>query len=308
MSSPSIGSGLSPKGAAPEKSQIPETLKTVLFVLLALAAVYLFYSASQAQQQISTQFAQVTSDIKALQDSGQSMVSKYTDDVARLKEEIAQAQAALDVAKQELQKGTQQVRAEAQKSKAELSQALEAKADAAQVHAQVEAVKTDTSTKISQVSSDVGGVKNEVGTVKTDLGTTKRDLEGTQRQLIDVRDTLTAAVAKNATELAALRRKGERDYFEFEIPKKNQAVKVQDIQLVLTKTDQKKAKFNMNILVDDAKIEKKDRAINEPVQFLVGQSKLRYEVVVNWVQKDRVGGYISIPKDKELSAERQVTK
>jgi hypothetical protein len=40
------------------------------------------------------------------------------------------------------------------------------------------------------------------------------------------------------------------------------------------------------------------------VQFLVGRDKLRYEVVVNFVDKDRVRGYVSAPKDKVLSAER----
>ncbi len=126
--------------------------------------------------------------------------------------------------------------------------------------------------------------------------------------MVDVRETLTAAVAKNASELAQLRRKGERDYFEFEINRRNQLTKVEDIRLILTKTDPKKGKYTVQIIVDDNKLEKKDRSINEPVQFLVGRNRVRYEVVVNWVQKDRVGGYLSIPKDKALSAERGVTK
>jgi len=57
-------------------------------------------------------------------------------------------------------------------------------------------------------------------------------------------------------------------------------------------------------MVDDSALEKKDRSINEPIQFLVGQNRIRYEVVVNWVQKNKAGGYLSIPKDKALSAER----
>ncbi|PYV15576.1 MAG: hypothetical protein DMG07_09455 [Acidobacteria bacterium] len=119
-----------------------------------------------------------------------------------------------------------------------------------------------------------------------------------------MKDTLSAAVAKNATELADLRRKGERDYFEFEIKKKNLPTKVEDIRLALTGTDAKKGKYSMQVLVDDSKLEKRDRTVNEPVQFLVGRNRLRYEVVVNWVQKDRVGGYLSTPKDKALSAEK----
>ena len=55
--------------------------------------------------------------------------------------------------------------------------------------------------------------------------------------------------------------------------------------------------------VDDQRLEKKDRTANEPVQFLVGRDQLRYEVVVNSVDKDRIRGYVSAPKDKVLSAD-----
>ena len=168
----------------------------------------------------------------------------------------------------------------------------------------MQAAKQEADAKIGQVTNEVGGVKSEVGNVKTDLAATKRDLEGTQRQLIDVRDSLSSAVAKKASELSELRRKGERDYVEFEIPKKDQPYKVEDIRLILKKTDTKKGKYNVVIVVDDNKLEKKDRSINEPIQFLVGHNRVRYELVINWVQKDRAGGYLSLPKDKSLSAER----
>ena len=82
----------------------------------------------------------------------------------------------------------------------------------------------------------------------------------------------------------------------------------EDIRLALTKTDQKKGKYSVQIVVDDNKLEKRDRTINEPVQFLVGRNRLRYELVVNWVQKDKVGGYLSIPKDKALAAEKAPAK
>jgi hypothetical protein len=40
--------------------------------------------------------------------------------------------------------------------------------------------------------------------------------------------------------------------------------------------------------------EKKDRNINEPLQFYVSNSL--YEIVVNTVSKDNVVGYLSTPK------------
>ena len=87
-------------------------------------------------------------------------------------------------------------------------------------------------------------------------------------------------------------------------PKKTEMTRVADVQLQLRKTDPKKAKYDMLIQVDDSKLEKKDRTANEPVQFLVGRDKLRYEIVVNYVDKDRIRGYLSTPKDKVLSAEK----
>jgi hypothetical protein len=230
--------------------------------------------------------------------------ANLTSQITSLKAEVEGAQQDVGSTKAELKKTAQHIEAERQKTKAELSQALAAKADSSQVEAQVQAAKTDADSKIGQVNTEVGGVKTQVSAVKTDLENTRRDLEGTQRQLVDVRDTLSAAVAKNASELSQLRLKGERDYFEFTLPKKGEPTKVEDIRLVLTGTDPKKGKFNLKVQADDSSLEKKDRLINEPIQFLVGQNRVRYEVVINWVQKNKAGGYLSIPKDKALSAER----
>jgi septal ring factor EnvC (AmiA/AmiB activator) len=275
---------------------IPDVIKTILLLILLLAVGYLLYSNYQNRLEI----AKITDSIQALQSSHKTSEDK----IAGLTGEISQAKQAVGDTKTALQKTAAQIQAEGSRTRQELNEAIASKADAAQVQAQVQAAKTETEAKIGQVSTEVGGVKTEVSTVKTDLATTKRDLEGTQRQLVDVKDSLTAAVAKNSTELAELRRKGERDYFEFQIPKKNQMTKVEDIRIILTKTDEKKGKYSMKIVVDDNQLEKKDRTINEPVQFLVGRNRVRYELVVNWIKKDSAGGYLSIPKDKVLSSEQ----
>jgi len=281
--------------------QIPEWLTVGLIVVLLLAVAYLLYDSYSYQKKIQAELAAVVERVQGLEGHTKEGQAK----MSSLEGELTATRQAVGVTKAEIiQRTAQQIQSESTRTKAELSQAIASKADAAQV----QAIKTEADAKIGQVSSEVGGVKNEVGAVKTDLAGTKRDLEGTQRQLVDVKETLTAAVAKNAAELSQLRLKGERDYFEFEIPKKNRVTKVEDIRLILTKTDTKKGKYTIQVLVDDSRLEKKDRTINEPVQFLVGKSRLRYEVVINWVQKDRAGGYLSIPKDRALSAERAATK
>ena len=287
-----------------DKPLIPEVVKLVLIVVLLLAIVYLFYDGSQQKKVTQAQLTKIADQIQSLEAATKWEKRPSPVRLRILKTDIADAHEAVGSTKAELNKTAQRIQAEGQKTKSELSQALATKADSAQVEAQVQAAKSEAESKIGQVNTEVGGVKTQVAAVKTDLDNTRRDLEGTQRQLVDVRDTLSAAVAKNSSELSQLRLKGERDYFEFTIPKKDEQLKIEDIRLVLTKADPKKGKFNLKILVDDSTLEKKDRTINEPIQFLVGQNRVRYEVVINWVQKNKAGGYLSIPKDKALSAER----
>jgi hypothetical protein len=265
---------------------IPDGLKTALLFLLVIAVGFLLYDSYRFQQANRAELNRVAEQIRILDKTGEAKIST-------LKGQISETQEAVGSTKLEIKKTAQQFHIEGQKTKAELSEALAAKAGMADV----QAIRTEADSKIGQVSSEVGGVKNEVGTVRTDVGSvktdlanTRRELEGTQRQLVDVKETLTAAVAKNSSELDVLRRKGERDYFEFSIPKRNQVAKVEDIQVILRKTDPKKGKFSIDIIVDDNKVEKKDRNINEPLVFLVGKSRLRYELVVNWIQKDGAGG------------------
>jgi chromosome segregation ATPase len=299
---PSMESYLTGRDPAAQKKpssgsrQFPEWLMTSLIVVLLLAVAYLLYDGYAYQKRIQAELTRLDEQIKALEGHAQTGAAKIND----LEGRISETRQAVGTTKAEvLQKTAQQIQSETSRTKTELSREIASKADAAQV----QAMKTESDAKIGQVSSEVGGVKSEVGVVREDLAGTKRDLEGTQRQLVDVKETLTAAVAKNASELDILRRKGERDYFEFEIPKKNQITKVEDIRLILTKTDTKKGKYSLQVVVDDNKLEKKDRTINEPLQFLVGRNRLRYEIVVNWVQKNSAGGYLSIPKDKALSVE-----
>jgi chromosome segregation ATPase len=287
-----------------DKPLIPEVVKLALIIVLLLAVIYLFYDGSQQKKATQAQLAKLGDQIQSLETAHKMGEASLVSQITNMKTDIAGAHEAVGSTKAELAKTAQRIQAEGQKTKSELSQALATKADSTQVAAQVQAAKSEAENKIGQVNNEVGGVKTQVASVRSDLDNTRRDLEGTQRQLVDVRDTLSAAVAKNSSELSQLRLKGERDYFEFTIPKKDEPMKVEDLRLVLTKADAKKGKFNIKILVDDSTLEKKDRGINEPIQFLVGQNRVRYEVVINWVQKNKAGGYLSIPRDKAVSAER----
>lgn len=163
---------------------------------------------------------------------------------------------------------------------------------------------TDVTTLREEANTRLGSIAGDINTVKTDVSAARNDIETTRRELIDVRDYLSQQIAHNKNELDVLKRKGLRDYYEFDITQKNRFQTVGDIQLALKKADQKKKNYNVVISVDDNRLEKKNIAVTEPVQFLVGKSRVRYELVVYEIRKDRIVGYLSVPKDKALAAER----
>jgi chromosome segregation ATPase len=157
---------------------------------------------------------------------------------------------------------------------------------------QVKQAATATDEKVSSVM-------NQVETVNTDLGRTRSDLEKITGDLKTVTGDLgvqSGLIATNSRELAALRELGERNYIEFDLRKTKTPVKIGNVLLQLKKADVKRSKYELVVIADDRRVEKKDKYINEPVQFYVGGMRQPYEIVVNQVNKDRVVGYLAAPK------------
>jgi hypothetical protein len=138
-----------------------------------------------------------------------------------------------------------------------------------------------------------------VGSVKTDLDSTRSDLEQTKADLQRTRGNvgeISGLIATNARQIQALRDLGDRNIYEFTIDKKAGSQKVGDIQVSLEKTDPKRNRFSLQLLADDKRVEKKDRVVNEPMQFYTTRARQPYELVVNEVQKDKIVGYLAVPK------------
>jgi multidrug resistance efflux pump len=152
---------------------------------------------------------------------------------------------------------------------------------------------------LGAVSGDVAGVKSEVAGAKTDITTTRSDLEATKSKLDRTIGDLglqSGLIATTREDLEVLKHKGDRNYYEFTLKKSKTPQPVSTVSLQLKKADQKKGKFTLNVIADDRSIEKKDRNMNEPLQFYTGRDHLLYELVVFTVAKDQVTGYISTPK------------
>lgn len=157
---------------------------------------------------------------------------------------------------------------------------------------QISEVKESTDTKLTAVNTDISGVKTDVASTKTELEKTIADLKATTGDL----NVQSGLIATNGKELAALRALGERNYFEFKIGKTKEPQKVGDVLVKLKKADPKKNKFTIELTADDKQVEKKDRTINEPLQFYVSKARQPYEIVVNQVSKNQIAGYLATPK------------
>ena len=267
------------QSSRPTRNWLMWTIQVATLVIVALIG----YNLSSTKGSLNDQISQLQGEMarmRADQDAKVSDVAAELDAVSRTSGTTVQE---LDLSR----KNTEKLRQDQEKAKIALAQDL-AKA------------RLEAANGISQLQQDAeskfGEVNGQVKDVATGLDTAKQDMNRLHQDL-------TQQIARNSTELADLRKKGDRDYVEFTIrkAKKNEMQRIADLQLALMKTDPKRQKYDVVVLVDDHKLERKDRVANEPLQFLVGREQLRYEVVVNFVDKDLIRGYVSTPKDKSPS-------
>ncbi|MDP9037689.1 MAG: hypothetical protein M3O02_00270 [Acidobacteriota bacterium] len=165
-----------------------------------------------------------------------------------------------------------------------------------------------TEKQIGAVSTDVASVRTDVGGVKTDVASTRSDLESTKSQLqrvIGDAGVMSGLIATNHTQLEELKHKGDRNYFEFTLQKGAPPTLLSSIKVQLKKVDEKHSRFTLNVSADDRNIEKKDKNLDEPVQFYTGKTPVLYEIVVNSIEKNRVSGYLSTPKGGAQTASSQ---
>ncbi len=166
---------------------------------------------------------------------------------------------------------------------------------AAKLNTQLTEVQKNSEEKIGAVATDLGGTKKDLESTKNDLETTKGKLERMQGD----EGVMSGLIARNHDDLEDLKRRGDRNYYEFTVAKSKSAQRVGPVQVTLSKTDPKKNKYTMTVFVDDRSIEKKDKTAGEPVQFYVkgGRGASPYEVVVFDVGKNQITGYLSTPKE-----------
>jgi F0F1-type ATP synthase membrane subunit b/b' len=168
--------------------------------------------------------------------------------------------------------------------------------------AQANKIKEEDAKQLAELQNNVNGELatkagvDDVNKLGTDVNGVKSDLESTKNSLNMTRGEFGTLIAKNHDEVEELRRLGERDYYEFTIDKKDQRQKVGDLMIELRGVNPKKNVYTIAMYIDDARYEKKNRSVNEPIYFFSRGTRAPMELTVNQVGKDKIAGYLSVPK------------
>ena len=272
----------------PEHSGARTALAVGAIIALIAANIYLYVQVDH----IRTDMAAVRSTVASLRDATQVNTASQSRHIDTLKQE-------LDTARNQARSLSSQARADATARAEELAKELQA--EQAKAAEEISGVKQASEAASANLTAKIGDVSSDVGTVKTQLGSTQVELQKTVAQLKSVQGDLgvqSGLIATNGQELAALRRLGERNYFEFKLGRTKQRQRVGDISLLLKRADPKRNQFTIEVMADDKLTEKRDKNVNEPVQFYTSKAKQPYELVVNQVQKDLIVGYLATPKEQ----------
>jgi uncharacterized coiled-coil protein SlyX len=267
----------------PQDAAAPRWIGIVVVALavVSLVALGAGWSASTRSKSLEQTLATQTQQFKQTEDILGQRLAKAEDTSAQLQGELSVVTDKMKLTEGELRRA----RAQANKIKDDDAKQLE---DLQNSLSGQLATKANTD-DVTKLGTDVTGVRT--------------DLEATKNNLNMARGEFNTLIAKNHDEIEELRRLGQRDYYEFTINKKGEREKVGDLMVELRSVNAKRNMFTVALYVDDARYEKKNRSVNEPIYFFTHGSRAPLEFVVNQIGKDKIVGYLSVPKANPMHAQ-----
>ena len=268
---------ISPNVPSPQESYHYESAGTprwiaVLFGLLFAAVAVVGYIGHQGQAKLEGDLSRQEDDNKVLKAQLEQANSR-----------LADLKGHLDVTEQKI--GMTRAELAQASSRAEAIRKDQITNDK-KLTEQLGAVQKESEEKISAVATDVNGAKKDIDATKTDLEATKSKLDRATGDM----GVMSGLIARNHDDLEDLKRRGDRNYYEFTLHKAKTPQRVGPIQVNVTKTDPKKSKYTLIVFADDKQIEKKDKTAGEPIQFYVGGTRSTVPYASN---KDRTASSVA---------------
>ena len=265
------------------------------------------YESTGTPRWIAVLFGLVIAGLAVLAYAHYSTQTRISQDLTKQQEQNRILSAQLDQANSRIADLKSQVEITTQRMGLTQSEIAQAKSRAESIRKEQQAADQKFTSQMKESEEKIGAVASEVGGAKKDIETTKSDLEATkgklERSMGDM-NVMSGLIAHNRDDLEDLRRRGDRNYYEFTLQKSKKSQRVGPVQISLNKTDAKKSKYTITVIADDKTIEKKDKTSGEPVQFYVkGSARMApYEIVVFDVGRNQITGYLATPKDAGTAA------
>ncbi len=152
-----------------------------------------------------------------------------------------------------------------------------------------------TDRRWQQVQARLADQQKEIASTREQVDQTRQDLD---KKLSSTREELNGSIAKNHDELAALQKRGERNYYEFQLDKSKQFQKVGPLSISVRKVNYKHKYYDLALMVEDRQLEKKHVNLYEPLMLTLADRPQPIELVVNEIDKGQIKGYVSEPKYK----------
>jgi chromosome segregation ATPase len=144
-----------------------------------------------------------------------------------------------------------------------------------------------------QITAHLDQQQRQLNQTEANLAKTRSDLEGS---LNSTYRELTGSIAKTHEELVAFEKRGERNYFEFDLSKAKEFQRSGPVMLSLRKADPKHQTFDLAIIASDKELTKKRVNLYEPIWIYDTGGSQPVQVIINQINTNLVHGYVTAPK------------
>jgi chromosome segregation ATPase len=271
-----------------------------------MASVFLLYqlnhlrnSVEQTRVDLAQAKEQTRMEIAGIREASTTIAQQASQTAAETLESV---KAQLEAAQRDARGSDSKKRAEAEKKLPGLERELQTVKEQMKSQDQKLAAASEQALKandeVAATKTDIGKLSSDVDVVKTGLNSTNSEVEKQKAEMKRVQGDLnqqSALIARSGSELDTLKKLGEREYYEFKVPKDNNSYRAGPAQIKLKSVDAKKNRYSVEVRIDDKTSEKKDKSVNELLQFHLARDQY-LELVVYELQKNLIVGYVSAPK------------
>jgi septal ring factor EnvC (AmiA/AmiB activator) len=155
------------------------------------------------------------------------------------------------------------------------------------------------SQRLKKMQSQLDRQDNAIDHQGKAIADTQSQLDTTKGDLSNTRTELSGSIARTHDELVLLQKKGERNYYEFDIAKSKSFEHEGPLGVRLRKANSKRQYADLDLIVEDQTVTQKHVNLYQPAMFFTPDSPQPAELVINSISKDRIHGYVSSPKYRQ---------